>query len=144
VLKPESTLSPRRIPAEQIAAYSGGEAITTAILLYATFAKMRLRALGDARPEHAGMLILDNPFGKVSNATFLEVVTRVTQALGVQLIFTTHIKDVQSLRALPNRYRLGRKVALGGREKHLEIVDRELSDPNIEEAEPLAARVLRR
>jgi hypothetical protein len=144
VLKPESTLSPRRIPAEQIAAYSGGEAITTAILLYATFAKMRMRALGDHRPEYAGMLILDNPLGKVSSATFLEVVARVTHALGVQLIFTTHIKDVQSLRTLPNRYRLGRKVAVGGREKHLEIVDHESSDSNTEESQPLAARVLRR
>lgn len=71
--------------------YSGGQRLTTAILLYCTLAAVRSHARGDSRG--AGVLFLDNPIGKASADYLLDLQTAVAAKFGVQLVYTTGLFD---------------------------------------------------
>lgn len=89
--------------------FSDGEKLTTAIVLYCIL--VRLRARQKARAEHlldtdSGLLLLDNPFGKATLATFVDLQLRMARLMGVQLIYSTGINDFSALKHFPHYVRL--------------------------------------
>ncbi len=84
---------------------SGGERLTSVVMLYCTLLHMRAanrtRAAGKS-----SCLILDNPIGVASRVLFLELQREVAQAMDIQLIYTTGIIDFEALRIFPNIVRL--------------------------------------
>jgi hypothetical protein len=113
-----------------MARFSGGEQLTSAILLYCTLAQLRARNRGLGRSP-SSVLVLDNPIGRASRARFLELQREVARAMGVQLIYTTGVNDFEALHVLPNVIRLRN-----------ERMDRNTGQQLVEhEAEVSAARV---
>jgi multidrug efflux pump subunit AcrA (membrane-fusion protein) len=104
ILKPNPALRPQRVPVTELATFSGGEQLTAAILLYCTLA--RLRAQARQTQTAGGMLTLDNPIGKSSNVTLLQLQRRVADAMGVQLVYTTAVDDREAVGVLPHWIRL--------------------------------------
>ena len=121
ILKPNPALRPQRVPVTELATFSGGEQLTAAILLYCTLA--RLRAQSRQTQTAAGMLTLDNPIGKSSNVTLLQLQRRVADAMGVQLVYTTAVDDREAVGVLPHwiRLRNERRDARSGN-LHVELV----------------------
>ena len=105
VLHPDPALGRESVEIPEIARCSGGEQLTSAILLYCTLAQVRARARGATR-KGTSTLILDNPIGRASRARFLELQREVARTMGVQLIYTTGVNDYDALRALPKIVRL--------------------------------------
>jgi hypothetical protein len=105
VLHPDPALGRESVEIPEIARCSGGEQLTSAILLYCTLAQVRARARGATR-KGTGVLILDNPIGRASRARFLELQREVARTMGVQLVYTTGVNDYDALRALPKIVRL--------------------------------------
>lgn len=105
VLNPDPGFDRQSVEISDMARFSGGEQLTGAILLYCTLAQLRARARGLAR-RPSSVLLLDNPIGRASRARFLELQREVARAMGVQLIYTTAVNDLEALRALPNVIRV--------------------------------------
>jgi len=105
VLHPDPALDRRTVSIPELARSSGGEQLTSAILLYCTLARVRGHSRGLSRRPFS-VLILDNPIGRASRVRFLELQRDVARAMGVQLIYTTGVNDHEALRALPNVIRL--------------------------------------
>lgn len=108
VLKPDKVLRDERVPvADMHAVFSGGQELTAAIILYCTFAALRGNTRGRmSSSSHNGVLFLDNPIGKASATYLLELQQRVADKLGVQLVYTTGIKDHASMKQFPLWIRL--------------------------------------
>lgn len=105
ILKPDAVLRTERVGITEMTSFSRGQQLTSAILLYCTLAK--LRAQTRARPgADAGVLVLDNPIGTCSSVPLLELQRAVAREMGVQLVFTTGVHDLEALSTLPNRIRL--------------------------------------
>jgi len=104
ILKPNAALRTERVPVSDLPTFSGGEQLTAAVLLYCTLSQLRARLRG--RRGTGGVLVLDNPIGKSSNVTLLDLQRRVADGLGVQLVYTTAVDDRDAIAALPNRIRL--------------------------------------
>jgi hypothetical protein len=84
---------------------SGGERLTSMVLLYCTL--LRMRAAYRTKPAgKSSCLILDNPMGVASRALFLKLQREVAQAMNIQLIYTTAIKDFAALDVFPNIIRI--------------------------------------
>jgi hypothetical protein len=103
--KPEQ-VKPEYWPITRLGKMSGGEGLTIATLLYCTLARVRAEHRG-ARGALSGVLLFDNPFGIASSATFVTMQREVARAFGVQLIYFTGVLDLEAIRLLPNRVRLG-------------------------------------
>lgn len=109
ILKPEYQLRAASHDIMDLVIFSDGEKLTTAIVLYCIL--VRLRARQKARAEHvwesdAGLLLLDNPFGKATLATFVDLQLQMARMMGVQLIYTTGVGDFGALKAFPHYVRL--------------------------------------
>lgn len=94
-------ISPGKIAKEE----SGGERLTSMVLLYCTLLRMRVAH----RTKPAGQsscLILDNPIGVASRPLFLQLQREVAQAMNIQLIYTTALKDFDALEIFPKIIRL--------------------------------------
>jgi hypothetical protein len=77
------------------------------------------------------VLVLDNPIGRASRTSFLELQRDVARSMGVQLLYTTGVNDYEALHVLPNVIRLRN-----------ERVDRNSGHQVVEaEAHVLAARI---
>ncbi len=93
------------IPPTRMMKESGGERLTSMVLLYCTL--LRMRAAHRTKPAgKTGCLILDNPIGVASRAIFLELQREVAEAMNIQLIYTTAIKDFEALHVFPNIIRI--------------------------------------
>lgn len=79
--------------------------LTSAILLYCNLARLRARNRGRLASQ-TSVLMLDNPFGMASRLSFLEVQLDVARAAGVQLVYTTGVKDYDAVSLFPNVNRL--------------------------------------
>lgn len=90
---------------DRLRAFSRGEQLTAAILLYCTLARLRAQERGKQRSP-TSVLILDNPLGTCSKPEFVELQRHMARAHGVQLIYTTGIEDLEALARLPNILRL--------------------------------------
>ena len=101
VLRPTMDTTPRYEPITTLAKFSGGEKLTVATLLYCALATTRARTVG-RRTEPTGTLLMDNPFGKASRASFITLQREVAKRLGIQLVYLTGINDLEALRCFPN------------------------------------------
>jgi len=107
LLKPEALRRGDRVPVASMANFSGGERLTTAVLLYCSLVRLRARRRGRARRAvDGGVLVLDNPIGTCSNVALLQLQREVAAAMGVQLVYTTGVDDLAALAQLPNVIRL--------------------------------------
>lgn len=98
ILKPDVVLRPDRIPVESISYFSGGEGVTTAILLYCTLLQLRAQTHGRVSfSNDAGALLLDNPIGKCSRSDLLKIHREISSKMRVQLIYLTGVNDVSAL-----------------------------------------------
>lgn len=145
ILKPSAALRTERVPVSDLATFSGGEQLTAAVLLYCTLSQLRARIRAQRRA--GGVLVLDNPIGKSSNVTLLDLQRRVADRLGVQLVYTTAVDDRDAIGTLPNRIRL-RNERMDRRtgNQHVEV-DHEAAAPDLDGpplAQIAAARVWRR
>ncbi|MEV6639622.1 hypothetical protein [Amycolatopsis sp. NPDC051371] len=107
MLKPDAALRAERVRVAAIAdVFSGGQLLTAAIILYCTMAALRSNERGQLRRPHAGVLFLDNPIGRASAGYLLDLQIGVADALGVQLIYTTGLFDINALSLFPLIVRL--------------------------------------
>ncbi len=109
ILKPEYELRAESHDIMDLVVFSDGEKLTTAIVLYCIL--VRLRARQKARAENewesdAGLLLLDNPFGKATLPQFVDMQIRMARLMGVQLIYATGVGDFGALKAFPHYVRL--------------------------------------
>ncbi|MCA9517874.1 MAG: hypothetical protein KC635_23200, partial [Myxococcales bacterium] len=105
ILKPDAVLRTERVGITEMTSFSRGQQLTSAILLYCTLAKLRAQTRGRGGAD-AGVLVLDNPIGTCSSVPLLELQRSVAREMGVQLVFTTGVHDLEALSTLPNRIRL--------------------------------------
>lgn len=105
VLNPDPASPQRLIEITETARFSGGEQLTCAILLYCTLANVRARSFGLNR-QPTSVLILDNPIGRASRTVFINMQRQFAGAMGIQLIYTTAVNDLEALSILPNIVRL--------------------------------------
>jgi hypothetical protein len=107
ILKPDAALRAERVRVSSVGEiFSGGQLLTAAIILYFTMAALRSNERGQLRRPHAGVLFLDNPIGRASAGYLLDLQLGVADALGVQLIYTTGLFDVNALSLFPLIIRL--------------------------------------
>ena len=123
MLKPDAAMRLDRIRIGDVAeVFSGGQLLTAAIILYCTMAALRANERGQTR-KHSGVLFLDNPIGRASAGYLLDLQLAVARALGVQLIYTTGIFDIDALSAFPLIIRLRNDLDLRSGMNHLVISD---------------------
>ncbi|MCB0193658.1 MAG: hypothetical protein KDJ65_17045 [Anaerolineae bacterium] len=84
---------------------SGGERLTSAVLLYCALAQQRAKERGKSL-KISGSLFLDNPVGSASRAKFLELQRATAQSMNIQLIYATGVNDAEALQVMPNIVRL--------------------------------------
>ncbi|SFB49513.1 hypothetical protein SAMN05216266_11450 [Amycolatopsis marina] len=107
ILKPDAALRAERVRVSSVGEiFSGGQLLTAAIILYCTMAALRSNERGQLRRPHAGVLFLDNPIGRASAGYLLDLQLGVADALGVQLIYTTGLFDINALSLFPLIIRL--------------------------------------
>jgi hypothetical protein len=111
VLKPNRTMALKYVPIAEMAILSGGMRATAAIAMFCTLARLRAANRATARDRGVAALILDNPFGDASAVYLVSLQRLVAHRAGVQLIFTTGIKDYDALRLFPNPVRLSNQTA---------------------------------
>ncbi|MFK4112689.1 hypothetical protein [Streptomyces sp. NPDC002176] len=122
ILKPEAVLRKTRVPVSQLKdVFSGGQVLTTAIVLYCTMAALRANERGRSSHRHSGVLFLDNPIGRASATYLLRLQQAVAGALGVQLIFTTGLEDLTVLENFPLVVRLRNEADLRAHRQYLRV-----------------------
>lgn len=124
MLKPDATLRAERVRINEVSdVFSGGQELTAAIILYCTMAALRTNDRGRVRNKHAGVLFLDNPIGRASAGYLLDLQLGVARELGVQLIYTTGLFDLNALAVFPLIVRLRNDQDLRSGKKYLILED---------------------
>lgn len=115
VLKPTEDITPVTEDISRLAKWSGGEKLTVCVALYCTIVALRAARTGrGSRP--GGVLLLDNPIGRASSAHLVRLQRDVAASHGVQLIYTTGVKDPAAVIQFPNIIRLdNRQGGIQGR-----------------------------
>ncbi|MFF9593066.1 hypothetical protein ACF1FX_28330 [Streptomyces sp. NPDC014646] len=154
ILKPDAVLRAERVPVGQMGdVFSGGQLLTAAIALYCTMAALRSNDRGQDRIQHrhAGTLFLDNPIGRANATYLLELQRAVSDALGVQLLYTTGLFDTTALAEFPLVIRLRNDADLRAGLKYISVEEHlrpglPQQDPNGEtvHGEITATRMFRR
>ncbi|MFJ4780097.1 hypothetical protein [Streptomyces sp. NPDC088762] len=152
ILKPDAVLRAERVPVGQMGdVFSGGQLLTAAIALYCTMAALRSNDRGRDRHRHAGTLFLDNPIGRANATYLLELQRAVSDALGVQLLYTTGLFDTTALAEFPLVIRLRNDADLRAGLKYISVEEHlrpGLPQPSQEEetihGEITATRMFRR
>ncbi|MER8046560.1 hypothetical protein [Streptomyces sp. NPDC094032] len=122
ILKPDSVLRTQQVPVSDIrAVFSGGQLLTTAIILYCTMAALRANDRGRVGKQHSGVLFLDNPIGRASSTYLLRLQQSVARTLGVQLVYTTGVFETEALNTFPLVIRLRNDADLRARRKYLSV-----------------------
>ncbi|MGV9609556.1 hypothetical protein ACWDR2_38385 [Streptomyces sp. NPDC003631] len=122
ILKPDAVLRAERVPVGQMGdVFSGGQLLTAAIALYCTMAALRSNDRGRDRHRHAGTLFLDNPIGRANATYLLELQRAVSDALGVQLLYTTGLFDTTALAEFPLVIRLRNDADLRAGLKYIQV-----------------------
>ncbi|MFD7818274.1 hypothetical protein ACFV6E_35995 [Streptomyces sp. NPDC059785] len=152
ILKPDAVLRAERVPVGQMGdVFSGGQLLTAAIALYCTMAALRSNDRGRDKHRHAGTLFLDNPIGRANATYLLELQRAVSDALGVQLLYTTGLFDTTALAEFPLVIRLRNDADLRAGLKYISVEEhlrpglpRESSDGESGHSEITATRMFRR
>ncbi|MEU6406470.1 hypothetical protein [Streptomyces sp. NPDC046985] len=122
ILKPDAVLRAERVPVGQMGdVFSGGQLLTAAIALYCTMAALRSNDRGRDRHRHAGTLFLDNPIGRANATYLLELQRAVSDALGVQLLYTTGLFDTTALAEFPLVIRMRNDADLRAGLKYISV-----------------------
>jgi len=125
ILKPDAVLRDERVRVAEIGdVFSGGQLLTAAIILYCTMAWLRAGERGQTQRPHAGVLFLDNPIGRASAGYLLELQMNVAKKLGVQLVYTTGLVDLNALSVFPLIIRLRNDADLRAGMKYLRVDER--------------------
>jgi hypothetical protein len=140
VLKPNEGLRLERAGVAEIGAWSGGQKLTTAILIYCALARLRADNRSQQRTSPVGVLLLDNPIGTANLSTLIDLQRLVAEKFGVQLIYTTGIDDKPALAPFTNVVRLGNRRERRRERGHIVIEDATDDEVTVVEA----ARVFRR
>ena len=109
ILKPQWERDGTQHDITSLAKFSDGERLTTAILLYCVLVRLRARHRGKDSAnwgKDAGMLLLDNPFGKATLAELVNLQVQTAREMGVQLIYATGINDFAALKHFGHIVRL--------------------------------------
>ena len=113
------------IPVDELAQKSGGENLTLIIILFCVL----MRARRGSDKDKTFPLILDNPLGSANRADLVKLQVDYARSLGIQLIYSTGIKDENSIAMLRKHIRM-RKLHLEGRTGRLIVgVDRSDRSP---------------
>lgn len=112
VLKPNEHMIAQRVPVVDVARFSDGEKLTTCVLLFCAFARMRRR--GNSAGTATGTLMLDNPFGQASNAQLVALQLAVAKAQQVHLVYATGLEDMGALAQFRGLIRLRNRKVAGG------------------------------
>ncbi|MFF3290278.1 hypothetical protein [Streptomyces sp. NPDC003023] len=140
ILKPDAVLRAERVPVGQMGdVFSGGQLLTAAIALYCTMAALRSNDRGRDRHRHAGTLFLDNPIGRANATYLLELQRAVSDALGVQLLYTTGLFDTTALAEFPLVIRLRNDADLRAGLKYISV--EEHLRPGLPKTDPAEATV---
>ncbi len=105
VLKPTDDDTGTTEDISRLAKWSGGEKLTVCVALYCTLASLRASHTGRSA-RCGGVLVLDNPIGRASAASLVRLQRDVAASHGVQLIYTTGVKDPAAVIQFPNVIRL--------------------------------------
>ncbi|MET8983353.1 hypothetical protein ABZX85_48105 [Streptomyces sp. NPDC004539] len=152
ILKPDAVLRAERVPVGQMGdVFSGGQLLTAAIALYCTMAALRSNDRGRDKHRHAGTLFLDNPIGRANATYLLELQRAVSDALGVQLLYTTGLFDTTALAEFPLVIRLRNDADLRAGLKYITVEEhlrpglpREISAGEAVHTEITATRMYKR
>lgn len=109
LLRPNRMMAYQRATvAELEGEFSGGMKLTAAICTYCSLAALRanVRSVGNLFGADPGPLFLDNPLGKASADYLLELQHAIAGKLGVQLVHTTGVWDVEALASYERVVRL--------------------------------------
>jgi hypothetical protein len=112
VLKPNEHLIAQQVPVTDVARFSDGEKLTTCVLLFCAFARMRQR--GSTAGTATGTLMLDNPFGQASNAQLVGLQLAVAKAQNVHLVYATGLEDMGALAQFRQLIRLRNRKPVDG------------------------------
>ena len=105
VLKPTQDVTATSEDITRLGKWSGGEKLTVCVALYCTLAALRARNIGRGNAS-GGLLMLDNPIGRASHGSLVRLQRDVAAAHGVQLVYTTGVKDPEAVTLFPNVIRL--------------------------------------
>ncbi|MFI9588229.1 hypothetical protein ACIHCQ_42090 [Streptomyces sp. NPDC052236] len=140
ILKPDAVLRAERVPVGQMGdVFSGGQLLTAAIALYCTMAALRSNDRGRDKHRHSGTLFLDNPIGRANATYLLELQRAVSDALGVQLLYTTGLFDTTALAEFPLVIRLRNDADLRAGLKYISV--EEHLRPGLPQQDPAAETV---
>ncbi len=124
VLKPSDDATATTEDISRLAKWSGGEKLTVCVALYCTLAALRAAHTGRAG-RSGGVLLLDNPIGRASSASLVRLQRDVAASHGVQLVYTTGVKDPAAVIQFPNVIRLDNRE---GRSRNRRYIVAEASD----------------
>jgi hypothetical protein len=114
LFKPTPDMRDDRMSVTRLGAWSGGERLTAAVVLFCVVAAIRADRTG-SRNFSPGALVIDNPLGQASYQPFVLLKRRIAGLMGVQLIYTSAIKDLPALAVFPNVVRLSNVLSGDGR-----------------------------
>jgi len=124
VLKPSDDATATTEDISRLAKWSGGEKLTVCVALYCTLAALRA-AHTERTGRSGGVLLLDNPIGRASSASLVRLQRDVAASHGVQLVYTTGVKDPAAVVQFPNVIRLDNRE---GRTRNRRYIVAEASD----------------
>jgi DNA repair exonuclease SbcCD ATPase subunit len=131
IFKPSDTPTLERTSVVDVGRFSGGEKLTTAIMIYCGI----VRLIGFQYSENrnpSNFLLLDNPLGKCNYIPFVQMQREMAKLTNTQLIYATGIQEKESLGEFP------RIVTLQNQHRDQKTGDRyvkELQIPDIETVE---------
>ena len=111
---------------------SGGEALTTAVLLYSLLTSMRQQKRNNKEEKLPAFLIADNPLGVCNRSDFLDAQLKVARSMGIQCVYFTGIHDQESLGLFQHRVAIrkgDKRVRIGDRDLHrLEVFEQNVEE----------------
>lgn len=123
VLKPNEHMLEQRVNVTDVGRFSDGEKLTTCVLLFCAFARMREHGRAVAGTGATGTLMLDNPFGQASTAQLVALQLAVARAQRVHLVYATGLEDMGALLQFRRLIRLRNRKPVGGTDGHVQLED---------------------
>lgn len=122
ILKPNEHMLEQRVDVTQVSPFSDGEKLTTCVLLFCAFARMRQRGRsGGGLSGATGTLLLDNPFGKASTAQLVALQLAVAHSQKVHLVYATGLEDMGALLQFRRLIRLRNRKPVGSTDGHVQL-----------------------
>lgn len=131
IFKPSDTPTTERISIVDVGKFSGGEKLTTAIMIYCGI----VRVIAYSQNQNpSNFLLLDNPLGKCNYIPFVQMQREMAKLTNTQLIYATGIHEKESLGEFP------RIVTLQNQHRDQKTGDRYVKELEIAEIETVEAQ----